>query len=123
MVDGQFHLSFTYRFPEQRNGVYYFAFCYPHSYTVCQTKLQQLDKRFECCQHMTPSSPSNSIYYKRELLCCSLDGLRVDLLTVTSCKGMLEKREERLPRLFPDAASPRAHSFKGKKVFSNRWMV
>lgn len=46
----------------------------------------------------------------------SLDGLRIDLLTVTSCKGMVDEREERLQGLFPDTECPRPHKFKGKKV-------
>ena len=45
-----------------------------------------------------------------------MDGLRVDLITVTSFKGMLEEREPRLDRLFPDTETPRAKQFQGKKV-------
>lgn len=116
-VDGQFKLSFTYRFPDQRNGVCYFAFCYPYSYSECQAKLEELDRNFISCQQMTPSSPKDAIYYHRELLCYSLDNLRVDLLTVTSVKGMMDSREEWLPGLFPEKAVPRAHKFQGKKVF------
>lgn len=115
-VDGQFRLSFTYRFPDQRNAVHYFAFCYPYSYSECQSKLEELDRSFKC-QPMTLSSPNDAIYYHRELLCYSLDNLRVDLLTVTSAKGMTDKREDCLPHLFPDKTVPRAHVFQGKKVF------
>ena len=39
-VDGQFLLSFTYRFSESRGGTTYFAFCYPWSYTECQEALE-----------------------------------------------------------------------------------
>lgn len=116
-VDGQFRLSFTYRFPDQRNGVNYFAFCYPYSYSECQAKLVELDRTFVNCQQLTPCSPKKEIYYHRELLCHSLDNLRVDLVTVTSVKGMMDSREECLPHLFPDKTVPRAHKFQGKKVF------
>ncbi|PFX32918.1 cytosolic carboxypeptidase-like protein 5 isoform X1 [Stylophora pistillata] len=116
-VDGQFRLSFTYRFPDQRNGVHYFAFCYPYSYSDCQAKLDDLDRSFTICQQMTPSEPKDSIYFYRELLCFTLDSLRVDLLTITSAKGLMEEREESLPHLFPDKNVPRAHKFEGKKVF------
>lgn len=116
-VDGQFRLSFTYRFPDQRSGVHYFAFCYPYSYSDCQAKLDDLDRSFTICQQMTPSEPKDSIYFYRELLCYTLDSLRVDLLTITSAKGMVEEREESLPSLFPDKTVPRAHRFEGKKVF------
>ncbi|XP_068792685.1 cytosolic carboxypeptidase-like protein 5 isoform X6 [Struthio camelus] len=117
MVETQFVLSFVHRFLEYRGATTYFAFCYPFSYTECQEMLAQLDSRFEECKYMSPSSPLDSVYYHRELLCHSLDKLRVDLLTVTSCHGMLEKREPRLDKLFPDSTTPRPHCFAGKRVF------
>ncbi|KAM6271254.1 cytosolic carboxypeptidase-like protein 5 isoform 3-T3 [Spheniscus humboldti] len=117
MVETQFVLSFVHRFLEHRGATTYFAFCYPFSYTECQEMLAQLDGRFQECRHMSPSSPLDSVYYHRELLCHSLDKLRVDLLTVTSCHGMLEKREPRLDKLFPDTSTPRPRRFAGKRVF------
>ncbi|NXG18472.1 CBPC5 protein, partial [Grallaria varia] len=117
VVETQFVLSFVHRFLEHRGAITYFAFCYPFSYTECQDMLAQLDSRFQDCRHMSPSSPLDSVYYHRELLCHSLDKLRVDLLTVTSCHGMQEKREPRLDKLFPDTSTPRPHRFAGKKVF------
>ncbi|KAM9155397.1 cytosolic carboxypeptidase-like protein 5 isoform 3-T3 [Pangshura tecta] len=117
MMETQFVLSFVHRFLEYRGTTTYFAFCYPFSYTECQEMLAQLDSRFEECQYMSPSSTLDSIYYQRELLCRSLDNLRVDLLTVTSCHGMREEREPRLDNLFPDEATPRPHCFAGKRVF------
>ncbi|XP_062825062.1 cytosolic carboxypeptidase-like protein 5 isoform X1 [Anolis carolinensis] len=59
----------------------------------------------------------DSIYYHREVLCFSLDKLRVDLLTITSHHGMQEEREARLEKLFPDKNTPRPHCFLGKRVF------
>ncbi|XP_071598412.1 cytosolic carboxypeptidase-like protein 5 isoform X2 [Heliangelus exortis] len=117
MVETQFVLSFVHRFLEHHGATTYFAFCYPFSYTDCQEMLAQLDRRFQDCQHMSPSSPLDSVYYHRELLCHSLDKLRVDLVTVTSCHGMLEKREPRLDKLFPDTSTPRPRRFTGKRVF------
>ncbi|NXV78716.1 CBPC5 protein, partial [Atlantisia rogersi] len=117
VVETQFVLSFVHRFLEHRGATTYFAFCYPFSYTECQEMLAQLDGRFQECRHLSPSSPLDSVYYHRELLCHSLDKLRVDLLTVTSCHGMLEKREPRLDKLFPDTATPRPRRFAGKRVF------
>uniref|UniRef100_A0A8C5UC95 tubulin-glutamate carboxypeptidase n=1 Tax=Malurus cyaneus samueli TaxID=2593467 RepID=A0A8C5UC95_9PASS len=110
MVETQFVLSFVHRFLEYRGATTYFAFCYPFSYTECQDMLAQLDGRFQDC------SPLDSVYYHRELLCRSLDNLRVDLLTITSCHGMQEKREPRLDKLFPDTSTPRPRCFTGKKV-------
>ncbi|KAM3675438.1 cytosolic carboxypeptidase-like protein 5 [Ammospiza maritima maritima] len=116
VVEAQFVLSFVHRFLE-RGTVTYFAFCYPFSYTECQDMLKELDRRYQDCRHMSPSSPLDSVYYHRELLCHSLDKLRVDLLTITSCHGMQEKREPRLDKLFPDTSTPRPHCFTGKRVF------
>ncbi|NXC46562.1 CBPC5 protein, partial [Penelope pileata] len=113
----QFVLSFVHRFLEHRDTTTYFAFCYPFSYTECQEMLAQLDGRFEECRHMAPGSPPDSVYYHRELLCHSLDKLRVELLTVTSCHGMQQQREPRLHKLFPDTATPRPRRFVGKRVF------
>ncbi|XP_077668373.1 cytosolic carboxypeptidase-like protein 5 isoform X4 [Eretmochelys imbricata] len=126
MMETQFVLSFVHRFLEYRGATTYFAFCYPFSYTECQEMLAQLDSRFEECKYMSPSraflhlpprSPLDAIYYHRELLCHSLDNLRVDLITVTSCHGMREEHEPRLDNLFPDEATPRPHCFAGKRVF------
>ncbi|NXW52675.1 CBPC5 protein, partial [Nyctiprogne leucopyga] len=117
VVETQFVLSFVHRFLEHRGATTYFAFCYPFSYTECQEMLAQLDGRFQECRNMSPSSPLDSVYYHRELLCHSLDKLRVELLTVTSCHGMLEKREPRLDKLFPDTSTPRPRRFTGKRVF------
>ncbi|XP_021563122.1 cytosolic carboxypeptidase-like protein 5 [Carlito syrichta] len=67
--------------------------------------------------HQHCHSPLDTIYYHRELLCYSLDGLRVDLLTVTSCHGLREDREPRLGQLFPDTSTPRPFRFTGKRIF------
>ncbi|XP_070591057.1 cytosolic carboxypeptidase-like protein 5 isoform X3 [Erythrolamprus reginae] len=117
MADTQFVLSFVHRFLDCRGATTYFAFCYPFSYTDCQDTLTQLDVHFAECRHLSPSSYLDAIYYHRELLCYSLDKLRVDLLTITSCHGMQETREARLEKLFPDKNTPRPHCFAGKRVF------
>ena len=112
VIDGQFQMSFLFRFPEQKNVVCYFAFCYPYSYEETQQYLQTLDNRFKD----KPTHKTSSIYYHRELICKSIDKLRVDLITVSSCKGMLNDLEPRLIGLFPDLQTKRANQFEGKKV-------
>uniref|UniRef100_A0A287CV47 Cytosolic carboxypeptidase-like protein 5 n=1 Tax=Ictidomys tridecemlineatus TaxID=43179 RepID=A0A287CV47_ICTTR len=112
----QFVLSFVHRFVEGRGATTFFAFCYPFSYSDCQDLLNQLDQRF-LENHPTHNSPLDTIYYHRELLCYSLDGLRVDLLTITSCHGLREDREPRLELLFPDTSTPRPFRFTGKRIF------
>ncbi|CAI5683234.1 cytosolic carboxypeptidase-like protein 5 isoform X1 [Oreochromis niloticus] len=117
IVDNQFILSFTHRLLEVRGATTYFSFCYPFSYTECQEMLQQLDQSYPSAAQLSPSSTPGTVYYHRELLCHSLDGNRVDLLTVTNCSGMQDEREARLPKLFPDTNTPRPHRFPGKRVF------
>uniref|UniRef100_A0A8D2JB73 tubulin-glutamate carboxypeptidase n=1 Tax=Varanus komodoensis TaxID=61221 RepID=A0A8D2JB73_VARKO len=116
MAETQFVLSFVHCFLDCRGATTYFAFCYPFSYTECQDMLARLDARFGPLV-LPPSSSLDSIYYHRELLCYSLDKLRVDLLTITSRHGMQEEREARLEKLFPDKSTPRPHCFVGKRVF------
>ncbi|XP_008582222.1 PREDICTED: cytosolic carboxypeptidase-like protein 5 [Galeopterus variegatus] len=116
MTETQFVLSFVHRFLEGRGATTFFAFCYPFSYSDCQDLLNQLDQRFPE-NYPTHSSPLDTIYYHRELLCYSLDGLRVDLLTITSCHGLREDREPRLEQLFPDTSTPRPFRFTGKRIF------
>ncbi|XP_029902487.1 cytosolic carboxypeptidase-like protein 5 isoform X2 [Myripristis murdjan] len=117
MVDNQFILSFTHRLLEVRGATTFFSFCYPFSYSESQEMLQQLDQSYPNAAQLSPSSPPGSVYYHRELLCHSLDGNRVDLLTVTNCGGMQEEREPRLSKLFPDTNTPRPHRFSSKRVF------
>uniref|UniRef100_A0A3B5LTD1 Cytosolic carboxypeptidase-like protein 5 n=1 Tax=Xiphophorus couchianus TaxID=32473 RepID=A0A3B5LTD1_9TELE len=111
-VNNQFILSFTHRLLDVRGSTTYFSFCYPFSYSECQEMLQQLDESYPNAAHAP-----GTVYYHRELLCNSLDGNRVDLLTVTNCAGMWDERETRLPKLFPDTNTPRPHRFPDKRVF------
>ena len=63
------------------------------------------------------SSPSDEVYYHRELLCESLDKLRVDLITITACNNMLDDLEPRFDdKLFPDTSTPRCRAFRDKRV-------
>nr|XP_057927149.1 cytosolic carboxypeptidase-like protein 5 isoform X2 [Doryrhamphus excisus] len=117
IVRNQFVLSFTHRLADVRGATTFFSFCFPFSYTECQEMLQRLDNSYQHGAELGTGSPPGSVYYHRELLCRSLDGNRVDLLTVTNCSGMQDEREPRLPQLFPDADTQRPHRFADKKVF------
>ncbi|XP_061481919.1 cytosolic carboxypeptidase-like protein 5 isoform X2 [Rhineura floridana] len=86
-----------------------------HRVRKCPKGGRAKGRKEEALPRGTPSL--DSIYYHRELLCYSLDKLRVDLLTITSCHGMQEEREARLEKLFPDKNTPRPHCFAGKRVF------
>lgn len=61
--------------PSDENSTAFLAFCYPYSYSDLLRDLDALDKRF--------AHKEGNIFYKRELICRSLDEKNVDLLTVT----------------------------------------
>ncbi|XP_053106764.1 cytosolic carboxypeptidase-like protein 5 isoform X2 [Hemicordylus capensis] len=87
----------------------------PHRPRKCPRGGRAKGRKEEALPREMPSL--DSVYYHRELLCYSLDRLRVDLLTITSFHGMQEEREARLEKLFPDKNTPRPHHFVGKRVF------
>ncbi|XP_043193737.1 cytosolic carboxypeptidase-like protein 5 [Amphibalanus amphitrite] len=107
--DNNFIMSFKYYTLEDAGCTTYFAFSFPYSYTELQTHLNARDLQFRI-------TPPIGIYYHRELLTYTLDGRRVDLLTITASDGG-DGREHRLPGLFPLAQTEqRAVRFPGRKV-------
>ena len=73
---------------------------------------------------VAPLVADGSIYYHRELLTRSLDGRRLDLITISSTSGKSSTRDAELSEVrdagLPTAASEgglRAHAFPGKPVF------
>ena len=56
------------------------------------------------------------MYYRRECLCRSLDGRRVELRTGTSAARQLAEREAPIGGCFPDGGE-RPHRFERKRVF------
>ncbi|KAG9390188.1 Zinc carboxypeptidase [Carpediemonas membranifera] len=97
-VPAQLHLTFTWT-PD--GGETYFAYCYPHSYTDCQTMLDGLEHKY---------TSRSAIEFHRELMIASVEGRRVDLVTVTSKGGNTGEEEARIPGLFP-GAGPRPPRF------------
>lgn len=59
----------------------------------------------------------NDIYYRRELLINSMEGRRIDLMTITSFHNIQKEYEYKFPDLFPMPNTKRCHLFKNKKVF------
>lgn len=144
--DGNFVMSFCHHVPETPNLDISYAFTYPFSYTECQTMLEKFDEKFsrteenlkEIISQVILAKDQNSkitnehnvgdsgstndihdeIYYKRELLINSLEGRRVDLLTITSFQGIMNKKEDSIENLFPDDNynATRCHRFENKKM-------
>lgn len=93
-------MTFTHRFTFANERVR-FAFCYPYSYSKLQRRLKAIDLKFAlegaADQTLQQSPRRNSatsapIYYHRELLTRSIEGLRVDLLTISSMDGIIDNQ-------------------------------
>ncbi|KAH9140031.1 hypothetical protein AeRB84_015708 [Aphanomyces euteiches] len=107
----EFSIRFTYTVAVAGETVF-FAFCYPYSYTDGQRMLRRLDQDFARRERT-----ASSMYYHRETLVHSLDGRKVDLLTISSYDNILDNREETIPGLFPDHPhTPRPFQFQNKRV-------
>ncbi|CAF3423867.1 unnamed protein product [Rotaria socialis] len=126
IVNEDFKLSFIHRMPDLKSSITYFAFCFPHSYEDMQLLLNTYDNLYHSrladyyLEH--PSMPVNGadIYYHRETLCYSCDSNRLDLITITSYKGITKEREHHFDKkLFPDVSTitQRPHQFRNKRIF------
>lgn len=132
-----FQLRFSVKF--EFSSEHFFAFAIPYSYDDTQRLLEHLDSIFlpsleadlSRLQATDGSSDKGDqegmIYYRRQLLTHSLEGRRIDLLTITDHSSQGE--EEHLPSdILPTASGaggggPPPHqqlpvaTFPGKKVF------
>ncbi|KAF5276856.1 hypothetical protein FQA39_LY06407 [Lamprigera yunnana] len=107
-----FILTFKYKTPDNTDSIVYFAFTYPYSYLELMNMLINIDNRFLSKEVMS----KNDIYYVREVVCFSLEGRRVELLTISSYHNISTEREIRLKNLFPELHVSRPFKFYGKKV-------
>lgn len=76
-------------------------------------------KTFENLKKMATQSNAdleNDIYYRRELLINSLEGRRIDLLTISSFHNICNACESRMDDMFPDQIAKRCQKFENKKV-------
>ncbi|XP_035742239.1 cytosolic carboxypeptidase-like protein 5 isoform X1 [Vespa mandarinia] len=111
-TSSDFTLSFTYYTPENQKAVTYFAFTYPFSYTDLQNYLKKIDIRM--AKHYVTSI--DDIYYHRECAIKSLEGRRLDVLTISSYHNILNVREDRFDNMFPEKHEERPFKFLDKKV-------
>ncbi|KAF5274443.1 hypothetical protein FQR65_LT04359 [Abscondita terminalis] len=112
MTNNVFTLSFKYRTPENIQSIVYFAFTYPYSYMELLNMLSNVDSKFINKEVLS----KDDIYYVREAVCFSLEGRRIELLTISSYHNISSERETRLKNLFPEIHVPRPFKFIGKKV-------
>jgi hypothetical protein len=111
-IDDIFTLSFKFKTPENVQSITYFAFTYPFSYTDLQKMLINIGLKFE----NYIATYEDDIYYTKEVVCRSLGGRDVNLLTISSYHGITPEMEVRLKNLFPDKNTRRPFKFMGKKV-------
>lgn len=58
----------------------------------------------------------DDIYYHRECAIKSLEGRRLDVLTISSYHNISMEREDRLSNMFPEESEERPYKFWDKKV-------
>ncbi len=109
-VGRDLHLRFSFTFPHEFSMVYFCPYA-PFSYTQLQNSLNRID---DIC---SSTLKAKDIYYAREHLVDSLDGHRVDLLTISSVNQMAndDRREKWIPNIFPIRANRRPHLFPTKR--------
>ncbi|XP_066598204.1 cytosolic carboxypeptidase-like protein 5 [Prorops nasuta] len=110
--NNDFTLSFIYYTPENSKSITYFAFTYPFSYTDLQTYLNKLDMKLS----KKTQTSLDDIYYHRECAIKSLDGRRLDILTISSYHNISMEREDRLKSMFPEKEEERSFKFQDKKI-------
>ncbi|XP_011303422.1 cytosolic carboxypeptidase-like protein 5 isoform X2 [Fopius arisanus] len=108
----EFTISFTIRTSENPKAITYVAFTYPFTYTDLQQYLNRIDARMQKQNY----GNTDAIYYHRECAIKSLEGRRLDVLTISSYHNITPEREERLKGMFPDEAEERARKFRGKRI-------
>eukprot|EP00753_Platysulcus_tardus_P021112 PLAT863.1.p1 GENE.PLAT863.1~~PLAT863.1.p1 ORF type:complete len:559 (+),score=186.85 PLAT863.1:42-1718(+) len=94
---------------EEKGEKVYFAFCFPMSYEEQQSRLARVDRLMS-----SAAARDANIFYARQLALRSLEGRRMDVLTITSRDGMLEEREEALESLFEEEEGGRPPMFADK---------
>jgi cytosolic carboxypeptidase protein 5 len=86
--DDQFTLRFNHMFSNQPNETTYFAFSYPFSYQESQNSMDEIQNNFEA------AAPINSnLYFHRETVYYSIEGRKMEMMTISSKDGITEDRE------------------------------
>ncbi|KAG1661123.1 Cytosolic carboxypeptidase-like protein 5 [Nymphon striatum] len=113
--DGQSILSFIHRLPQATSTLTYFAFTYPFNYAECQSMLNILDAKYNSYSETC----NKDLYYHREVLCKSLEGNRVDLITISSHHGITDTNDDLIDEsnMFPERKRCRKFSSSKKIIF------
>ena len=110
----------------------FFAFCLPQSYTDLQQRLMEYETKYThpsqssvATSSLSPPLPSSSstpmdtsIYFHRELLIHTIEGRRIDLITVSSNRLRQPTAcETNIPHLYPPPTSKSHKSADIRKMF------
>ena len=102
----QFMLQFPHHFCYGEEQVTYFAFTYPFSYEEAVLQVDDMERRLV---------NQANVYFHRETLYHSIEGRKMELVTISSTDGLTEEHESTPGEgLFPDG--DRCQRFKDKKV-------
>eukprot|EP01006_Ploeotia_vitrea_P025961 TRINITY_DN58927_c0_g3_i1.p1 TRINITY_DN58927_c0_g3~~TRINITY_DN58927_c0_g3_i1.p1 ORF type:complete len:728 (+),score=33.06 TRINITY_DN58927_c0_g3_i1:68-2251(+) len=116
----QLKLTFNHTFEHDNNEVF-FAFTYPYSYKELQEHLANWET-VHGSAHLTRQNPQpQDVYFVRETLLYTLEGRKVDLLTISNRSGMSDSTE---PQIGPNLCErtgmmnqKRPYLFPNKKIF------
>ena len=113
----QFRVSWRFKFSAGGAPVF-FAFTPPYSYEEVVRKVDELEAHFGPASGYSRAR-ADAVYFERETLVRSLEGRRVELLTITDVGGMSEEAEGSMEGCFPDTgpAGRSVRLFPGKTYF------
>ena len=100
-------MTFQHTFSNSPNETTFFALAYPFSYTDLQNLLATYENNYES---------HTQIYFRREFLINSVEGRRVDLLTITGNNDKINSLEEGIEGLF-NPSVPRPNRFNKPTIF------
>lgn len=81
-------------FSNQPHETTFFAFSYPFSYEESQAKIDYIQQQFQS------APPEKNLYFHRETVFYSIEGRKMECMTLSSRDGITDERET-IP---PDAA-------------------
>mmetsp|Transcript_7437 Transcript_7437/g.25374 ORF Transcript_7437/g.25374 Transcript_7437/m.25374 type:complete len:787 (-) Transcript_7437:52-2412(-) len=108
----QFQIRFKFRFSS--DSTVFFAFSYPYSFEDVKRKLDAIQDAV--ASKLGAKTSESAIYLERETLTYSLEGRRMEVLTITDYFGASSEREEEIENLFPEGKQ-RPLVFPEKKYF------
>lgn len=101
--EDQFTLRFQHMFSNPPSETVYFAFSYPWSYEDSQAKIDEIEQKF------ATAPQEKNLYFHRETVYHSIEGRKMEMMTISSRDGITDLREPRpndgtdCSGLYPDA--------------------